>query len=311
MNILPPDFEGVILDMPDADYRKAPGVSNSILKHISQSGDDVGSPAHFKANLARPMKDTDALFFGRMVHSRILTPDAALPNVEVAPDFYAAPADCDAVKKKKVAAGDLLPWHGASSYCKNWNFERVEKGIRVVTADEMESMNGVVNAIAKNPIAAMALASGAAEVSLFKQYWLDRSKPPILRKARLDWIPNGPALVDIKTTIDARKDEFSKSYFKFRYYVQAAYYLDLWNECNPDNQKTNFVFIAVEKKAPFALNVFDVTPRSMEAGRAEYRRNLHLLMACMETDSWPAYGDDVKSLDLPQWVYKKGAEDFA
>lgn len=301
--------EGVFYDMPDADYRKLPGVSNSMLKHIATDGSDVGSPAHFKLALDEASFDSDALFIGRMVHSLILTPTEPLPSVVEQPESYASPAGCSAVKAKKCNVGDPLPWHGAATYCKDWTAAQEKAGLRVLTRQQLEDINGIVNAVACNPIARMALERGKAEVSLSKGY--QRDGRHLLRKARLDWVPSGPSLVDIKTTMDARKDEFAKSFFKFRYYVQAAFYLDLWNELNPDDQKTNFVFIAVEKFAPYAVSVFDVAPRAIETGRAKYQADLNVLLTCMETDSWPAYGDDVQGLDLPAYAYKKGLDIYA
>lgn len=299
--------DGVYFDMADADYRKAPGVSNSMLKHIAPNGSDPGSPAHFQEALRTPTEDTGALFFGRMVHSRILTPDCPLPSVEVIPDTYPAPEGCTAVKKKQCAVGDPLPWHGAAKFCKEWVAEREAKNIRPVTKQELQNMDGVVNAVAKHPIAGMALKSGRPEVSLFHTMWL-RDGVSILRKARLDWVPAGPALVDIKTALDARKDEFSKALYTRRYYVQAAYYLDMWNALNPNDQKKSFVFIVVEKFAPFAISVFTVSENALRAGRGEYRDNLNLLATCRQLNDWPAYSPDIQAIDLPPYAYKKGAE---
>lgn len=167
-------------------------------------------------------------------------------------------------------------------------------------------MNGEVNAIATHPVAMAALKAGRPEVSLFKQYW--HGSRMLMKKARLDWVSSGSALVDIKTCQDARREKFSKEMYKRRYFVQAAYYLDIWNELNPDDQKTNFVFICVEKFAPFAVSIFDVVPKAIAAGRGEYRDNLNLLLTCIELDEWPAYSPDPQLLDLPDYAYKKGLE---
>jgi len=95
--------------------------------------------------------------------------------------------------------------------------------------------------------------------------------------------------------------------WKRRYHVQFAYYLDLWNALNPDDQKTAFIVIAVEKFAPFAVSIFYVSPKALQAGRGEYRDNLALLSTCMELDEWPAYSVDPVTVDLPAHAYKKGA----
>lgn len=302
--------EGVFYDMADADYRKMPGVSNSMLKHIATDGEDVGSPAHFQQALREVDFDSDTLFIGRMVHSKILTPKEPLPSIIVIPENYPAEIqDPDSTLKVKPKITIQKPWHGAAAYCKKWLAEQEARGVRPMTRQQMIDIEGIVTSVANNPVARMALERGKPEVSLCKKY--SRDNGFLLKKARLDWVPEGPALVDIKSCLDARKDAFEKTMLKYRYYVQAVYYLDLWNELNPHDQKTNFVFIAVEKFAPYAVNVFDVVPRALGTGRSVYQRNLHLLLTCMETDSWPAYGDDVKALDLPAYAYKKDLEVYS
>ena len=288
--------EGVFENLPDTDYRKAPGVSNSMLKHIAMEGDEPGSPAHFIQSFNDPTADSDALFFGRMVHSRILTPGVPLPGVVAIPETYPAPENCSAVKQKKCQAGDPLPWHGASNYCKDWLAAQSAAGIRPMSKTQLEDMDGVVNAIIENPICQVAFAEGKSEVSLFKR--LHRKNGAILRKARLDWVPPGPALPDIKTCLDARKVEFDRVIWSRRYYVQAAYYLDLWNELNPHDQKTNFVFIAVEKFAPYNVQVFDVDQQDIEDGRREYQRNLALVLECLNAGKWPGYPTEIQCVKM-------------
>ena len=288
--------EGVFENLPDPDYRKAAGVSNSMLKNIAMDGAEPGSPAHFVQSFNDPSTDSDALFFGRMVHSRILTPDAPLPGVVAIPENYPAPANCSAVKQKKCQPGDPLPWHGAANYCKDWLAAQEAAGIRPMSTTQIGDMSGVVNAVVTHPICQVAFAEGKPEVSLFKRYHRDNGM--VLRKARLDWVPPGPALPDIKTCLDARKVEFDRVIWSRRYYVQAAYYLDLWNELNPDDQKTNFVFIAVEKFAPYNVQVFDVDPRDIDDGRREYQRNLALVMHCLKYGEWPGYPVGIQPIKM-------------
>ena len=276
--------EGVFFDMPDPDYRKSPGVSNSMLKNIAEDGDEPGSPAHFLASFLDPKTDTDAMFFGRMVHSQISTPGEPLPGVVATPETY--------TNEK----GEVKPWFGGAKVCKAWIEKQESSGLRPMKRFEIENMQGVVNAVLSNPTAQVAFQKGKGEVSLFKRY--NRAGGVVLRKARLDWVPPGPALVDIKTCQDARKIEFDSVIWKRRYYVQAAYYLDLWNELNPDDQKTNFVFIAVEKFAPYGVKIFDLDERDLADGRREYQRNLALVMECMKTGEWPGYSPDIEQIKM-------------
>lgn len=282
---------GVIYDMPDADYRAASGISNSMLKAIALDGEEPGSPAHFVQSFKDPLTDSDALFFGRMVHSKILTPDAPLPGIIPIPETYPAPP-----KHKTANEGEPLPWSGNAGYCKKWLAAQEANGLRPMKESEIQNMNGVVSAIADNETCKIAFMDGKSEVSLFAPY--HRADGMILRKARLDWVSAGSALVDIKTCQDARACEFDAVLWKRRYYVQAAYYLDIWNDLHPDDKKVNFVFIAVEKFAPYAVQIFSLDESDIENGRREYRRNIALAINCMKTGEWPSYPTDIQPIKM-------------
>ena len=276
--------EGVIYDLPDADYRSASGISNSMLKNVALDGEEPGSPAHFVASFLDPQTDTDALFMGRSVHQRILTPNEPLPGVVAVPETY--------TNEK----GEVKPWSGNAKVCKNWLEAQKQAGLRPLKQEQIDAMDGVVNAIAQNETCKLAFKEGKAEVSLFKRW--SNQNGTILRKARLDWVCPGAALVDIKTCLDARACEFDRVLWARRYYVQAAYYLDVWNELNPDDQKTDFVFIAVEKFPPFAVQLFAVDQSDIDNGRREYRRNLSLVIECLKTGVWPAYPEGVQPIKM-------------
>lgn len=305
-----PGREGVFFDLPDKVYRSAPGISNSMLKHVASDGEDPGSPAHFQVYLKDPTRLTRPLLLGRLAHAAILRPDDPLETIVIQPTERHATEEDSAVKQKKVGVGDMIPWHNGSRYCQRWNAAQEEMGKIVVTEKEYDTLQGVVKSIAAHPTAAAALRNGHSEVSVFKQYWRDNRM--ILRKARMDFVSAGNAAIDIKTTTDARRDSFAEALYKLRYYVQASYYLSIWNDAHEDetDHKTCFVFIAVEKKPPYAVSVFEVGPKALEAGRQEWQRNLNVLMTCEETDYWPAYRDEIQGLDLPEWAYRKGADVF-
>ncbi len=302
-----PGTEGTFYDLPDPDYRKAPGVSNSMLKHIASTGEEPGSPAHYQQYLKDPTRMTRPLLLGRLAHAAILRPEDPMESVVLQPLVRKAEAEDSAVKQGKVEIGEAIAWSNNSKVCKRWHDDQAAAGRTVLTGQEYETLVGVIKAIAGHGQAAAALAQGHAEVSVFKEFWhaVEDKRRMVLRKARMDWVSAGNSIVDVKTTTDARREEFGKQMFKMRYHVQSAFYLDCWNEANPDDQKTTFVFIAAEKKPPFAVSVFQVAERALEAGRDEYHRNLNVLLTCMEMDDWPSYSQDILAVDLPPYAYRK------
>lgn len=146
---------------------------------------------------------------------------------------------------------------------------------------------------------------------------------------------------DLKTTEDASPEGFAKSMANWRYDVQAPYYLDgvkkaleqgkctppvngaselsvYWVDeatgvlcrCRPDwwrGYPKNFVFIAVEKKPPYAVGVYVLDSASMDIGRAIYQHDLQVYAECLESDKWPGYGDLVQTINMPTWHANKNA----
>lgn len=146
-------------------------------------------------------------------------------------------------------------------------------------------------------------------------------------------------VVDLKTTEDASLEGFSKSIANWGYDVQHPYYLDglrlaleqsdsvppavgtaelsaYWNDpitgvlcrCRPDfwrGQPDNFVFVSVEKKAPYAVGVYVLDADSVASGRAQYRDSLDKYAHCLANDNWPGYGDKVQTISVPAWHLRK------
>lgn len=294
--------EGVYYNLPAASYHAAPGVSQTMLKPMARS------MAHFQAWLKEKREPSDAMKFGSLAHHRILEPGKPLPGIVVQPETYPAPEDHSAVKKKQVSPGDPLPWHNGAKYCRAWRAEQEGRGLIVQTASESESLDCVVNAVAKHPTAREALSGGDAEVSLFKEF--THGGRSVMRRCRIDFLNYGHrAMPDVKTCTDARPGPFAKHAFDMGYHIQGALYLDTWNELNPDKPMDFFCFIAVEKHAPYAISVFSAHRYSefIAEGRKTYVRLLQLYMHCAEVGEWPGYSPDVQTLELPRWAKGEAA----
>jgi hypothetical protein len=65
-----------------------------------------------------------------------------------------------------------------------------------------------------------------------------------------------------------------------------------------------FFFIAVEKEAPFNVEVYELDEESISIGRAAYLADIETYKKCLETDNWHGYTEDksINILSLPKWA---------
>ena len=282
-------MQGVFCGMSSNDYHAAGGVSSSMLRNMDP-------PARLPAYLAAPREVTPEMMLGTLAHHMLLEPDKPLPKIAVQPETYPAPPDCSAVKTKKASPGDPLPWHNGATYCKRWHAEAREAGLLVLTSDAMESLRGMVSSVSNHPWARQILVNCDTEVSIFLDYeWNSKS---VLRKARLDVVPSISVLLDIKTVEDASKDAFAWK-LADGYALQAAYYLDMWNEAIPHNQRDTFCFVVVERKPPYLVACYFMDSDDLNAGRTAYKRNLQTYMECSETKVWPGFSSKCEPITMP------------
>ena len=76
------------------------------------------------------------------------------------------------------------------------------------------------------------------------------------------WRRFGP-IIDIKTTSDKSLSSFKSSAYKYGYHRQAAFYLDGF-------QAKEFIFVVIEKKAPYNVGVYIAGEDFINRGRSEY-----------------------------------------
>jgi exodeoxyribonuclease VIII len=150
-----------------------------------------------------------------------------------------------------------------------------------------------------HPAVKRVLDDARTEVSLFAS-----GEDGVLRKARIDALPEGGnVIVDIKSCQSADADMMAKSVASYRYDVQAAYYLDLCALLGLD--KSEFLFVCVEKTPPFAVAVYALDQTAIEWGRKQYQRDLAAVKHCMAEDHWPSFTTDITTLGLPAWAQKQ------
>ena len=265
-----PYTEGVFFGLDEQVYRDAPGVCQTDLKSVAIS------PAHYQARITAPRKpSTPAQVLGKLTHAAIL--EDRVGGYVVRPDEFPD------FKSKEARA-----WRDSQT-------------LPIISKEDAAAIVVMERAVWEHPKARAVLsAQGDNEVSCFKQH----EASGLLTKGRADRVAtdaNGlTVVIDLKTceAEEGGRDTFTRDIFKWRYYRQAAYYLDLFGA-------SFFVFIVVEKETPFAVAVYDMDPDAITLGRRENERDLAMIKLCQEQGAWPAYGNGMHTIGLPDWVMKR------
>lgn len=264
---------GVIPSIPIDEYHRHGSTSKSQLDQFAKS------PAHYLASLTTQRKETAAMRIGSLFHGLVLEPERV--KIAVAPV-------CD----KRTKDGKAT-WE---SFC----LENAEA--EIVTADEGEMLNGMAESIRKHQAASALLnGDGIAEGSCF---WFDERSGELCR-CRPDFYRRDLGIiVDLKSTEDASPAGFAKSIWKYAYHRQAALYMDGVSESTGDIIK-GFVFVAVEKSAPYAVGVYRLDMQGEEAGRVSYQSLLLDLAGCKINRNFPAYSPRIETISLPAYAVKE------
>jgi hypothetical protein len=252
------------MTISNEQYHADPAVSASHLHAVAKS------PYHYWARyinpLRMPVEPTAAMRLGSLVHCAVLEPGELAGRYGVC-----APRNTKAGKEQaeRMAAA----------------------GIEAVTAGDMMAANCMADSVHRHPAASALFAHGKAEQS----FWWDDAATGLRCKCRPDWY-TGATVVDLKTTTDASPAGFARSVATFRYHVQARHYLAGLHGAE------RFVFIAVEKTAPYAVAVYELDAAAMAAGDELRQRDMRVIADCQATKEWPGYGDTCQALSLPSWA---------
>jgi len=106
--------------------------------------------------------------------------------------------------------------------------------------------------------------------------------------------------IDLKTTVDASPRGFAREIARMDYHAQAGWYtLGLERVFGAPHR---WLWIAVEKEAPYAVAVYELAHDDLMLGRETALRWLEQWRACERSGIWPGYGDAIQSIQLPAWA---------
>lgn len=178
---------GIYFNLPEADYRKADGLSFSGMKNL------MISPLkywHEAINPNKVEKETSAKTYGKAYHKMILEPDSFLDNYALLPEDAPRKPTKAQINAKKPSPDTLV----AIDFWNNWKLEN--EGKLVVVKDEYDTLCQARSMIENYPNIAKSLTNGYSEVSFFLDF------EGVRIKGRLDYI-TPTETIDLKTFSNA------------------------------------------------------------------------------------------------------------
>lgn len=263
--------------MTEREYRSHEGISRSELFKISES------PEKFKYYQENPEEPTPSLIFGQLFHAMALQPETVADLFAVAPN----------VDRRTKAGKEAFA-----------QFESESHGKTVVTEDMIEMSEAMCEAMFKDPFVCKLL-NGQKEVPFF---WQDDLTGELC-KCRVDCLTelsDKLIVVDVKTADDASTDAFMRSAVKYGYDLQAAMYGKGVEVCT--GKKPIFVFIVIEKKPPFAINILQCDELFIRRGYDLFREYIGIYHDCKQTGLFYGYlgkHNQINNLALPSYLAKE------
>lgn len=266
----------IIKNLSNKDYHAMDGLSKSKMDKIAIS------PAHYKASLEEPEKQTEALIFGSLFHTMVLEPEKIESEYAIEP-----------VVNKRTNEGKAI--------LQEFYEQNAEKTI--ITQEQLETAKIMRDKIMENKIAKKLLKSkGECEISLF---WNDE-KTGTLLKARPDKIVDD-IIIDLKTAVSASPNSFYKKAYDYAYHRQSAHFMEAYRKCY-NKEPAGFIFIVIEKEPPYAVCVYKASKEFIEKGEQEVRKLIDIYAECEKTNTWNGYPEKIYELNLPAWAYNEEDE---
>ena len=106
----------------------------------------------------------------------------------------------------------------------------------------------------------------------------------ICLRCRIDRVIPGRAICDLKTTANADLNAIERDIENRKLYIQAAFYQWGWNVAT--GEKLDFVFVFIEKSAPFRTVCVSIDQDWIATGMNKIHSALRRLQQCADSGDW-------------------------
>lgn len=268
---------GIYPNLDENVYHSDPyqggSISYSSAKHA------LITPRHYFEQATRPKTHSVNFDEGHIVHGQLL--QVGLDHVIIDAENYRGKAARE--ERDQAYAEGKVP----------------------ILADRYQELTDTVNRqLETNPLIKELLFSpGMSEVSMFGEH-----RPTGLNiRGRIDRVCHDydgeTVLVDVKTVQTADPKDFTRTASKYRYAMQAAWYLDMWNDlCGDEYPRANrFIHVLIEKEPGGYSSVCELTYDALQIGRTQRDTALIRIKNARENGVWPGWENAIHYTPLPVW----------
>ncbi|MGI9212941.1 MAG: PD-(D/E)XK nuclease-like domain-containing protein [Methylococcaceae bacterium] len=256
-----------VMKMEDSDYFAIDAVNASKLKQFRI--------APVLSQMAT--EETAAMSMGSLIHCAILEPNEI---------------------EKRYLITDI-----ERRGTKAWDAEEAAataEGKEMIKRKDMEQALFMRDAVWANATARECLDGAETEIACL---WQDETTG-LACKAKADAINRKLGyIIDVKTTVSAHPEEFSKQFSRLGYWLQESWYR--WGFAENGfgelvGDPTPFLFIAIEKGTGLVAT-YEMTRDDHSKSYKELYRLLEGYSECTKTGIWPGY-PDYSVINLPAWA---------
>lgn len=273
MNTIETPKPGVYPRIPAYEYHRWKALSSSMLKRI------VRSPAHLRDYLDNPKESTKDQIFHSAIHAAILEPE------RFTVEYARAPQMDRRTTAGKAAWAILTKTYGAE---------------HVLFEDDYATCLAARAGLLEMPKLMDLLRLDDPEQVDFELSFL-WEEDGLLCKGRADLVNThyeGGALVDFKSTTDARPHKFQWQMRDNGDHIQGAFYL---RGLLALGMPIEFCYlIAIEDSPPARARAYRIHAGLMEHADMQVASGIAAYRECLATDKWPGYEDRIESIGAPQ-----------
>lgn len=287
---------GLHRDLDFATYAEIPALNSGI---VNKWGDV--SPLHMLEAFNGRIESDDSRDkkFGRAYHCRMLEPE------RFATDFLVA-TSCSSQFKDGSACKAPGKWHdGKSWYCGRHKTDDCTEPTDYISIEESERIEAMAARLHKHPALGLFKRKGWSELSVVYE------RNGVLCKCRADRVPEEMDLIiDIKKTQlgAARLEDCQAAIANYGYFVQAAMNVDGIKAFHPLGSEPRFVWVFIEDKHPFGVQVVVASGQDIQDGRDVIDEVIEHYARCQKRGVFPDYMPDGLKPHvggIPEWFRKR------